>query len=88
MSGTLPVTLLYFAWVREQVGASEEVLWLDAPEPLSVLVDRLRARSCGHAEALSDLSRLRVAVNQDFTGWDHVAVPGDEVAIFPPVTGG
>jgi sulfur-carrier protein len=55
---------------------------------LTVLVEGLRARSAGHAEALADPSRLRVAVNQEFTGWESAAQPGDEVAIFPPVTGG
>ncbi len=82
------IRLLYFAWVREKVGLDEEDFALEAPVPLSVLAEQLRDRSAGHAAALQDLSRLRVAVNQDFTGWDEMASPGDEVAIFPPVTGG
>ncbi len=84
----MAVALLYFAWVREQVGTDREEIPLEAPLPLRALVEALRARSPGHGRALADLSRLRAAVNQEFAGWDAPVRPGDEVAIFPPVTGG
>lgn len=84
----MSVRLLYFAWVREMVGRAEEDCALDAPVRLSVLASMLRERSAGHASALADLARLRVAINQDFASWDQLARPGDEIAIFPPVTGG
>ena len=45
-------------------------------------------RGCGHAEALRDLKVVRVAVNHDYVGLEHPVREGDEVAIFPPVTGG
>lgn len=82
------IRLIYFSWVRERIGVAEEVLELGASEPLSTLIDRLRARSAGHAAALADPSRLRAAINQDFAGMEALVHPGDEVAIFPPVTGG
>lgn len=82
------VSLLYFAWVREKIGVSAEQLALDGPTTVGALVEELAARSDGHGEALADRTRLRAAVNQDFVGWDAVVAPGDEVAIFPPVTGG
>ena len=84
----MTIRLLYFAWVREQIGLSEEEIALEEPVALTDLVQSLRARSRGHAQALGKLDRLRVALNRDFIGWDHQAKPGDEVAIFPPVTGG
>ena len=46
------------------------------------------ARTPRYAEALRDLSVVRVAVNQDYVGPDHPVRDGDEVAVFPPVTGG
>lgn len=82
------VTLLYFAWVRERVGVSQEDVELNAPTTVGALVERLAGRSEGHATALADRARLRAAVNQEFAGWDAAVRPGDEVAIFPPVTGG
>jgi len=88
MNAPTVVRILYFAWVREMIGTAEEEASLDAPMTLEALAEMLRGRSAGHAGALADLSRLRVAVNQDFTRWSHLIVPGDEVAIFPPVTGG
>jgi molybdopterin converting factor subunit 1 len=82
------VTVLYFAWVRERVGMGQETVALDGPTTVGALVDRLAARSAGHGAALADRTRLRAAVNEDFSGWEAAVAPGDEVAIFPPVTGG
>jgi molybdopterin synthase sulfur carrier subunit len=82
------VTLLYFAWVREKVGVGTEQVELDRPMTVGALIEGLAGLSGGHGAALADRGRLRAAVNQDFVGWDAVVQPGDEVAIFPPVTGG
>ncbi len=81
--------VLYFAWVREQIGVdSEEVSPPPAVGDVGALVAWLRKRSDGHAAALADLGRVRVAVNQEAVGPDHPVGPGDEVAFFPPMTGG
>ena len=45
-------------------------------------------RGGGHAEAFADEAMVRVAVNQEYVGFDHAVGPGDEIAFFPPVTGG
>jgi len=80
--------ILYFAWLKSKTGTGEEII--DAPEVETVrdLVALLRRRGGGHAEALADLKAIRVAVNQDFAEFDQRLSPGDEVAFFPPVTGG
>ncbi|MFN3592481.1 MAG: molybdopterin converting factor subunit 1 [Thermaurantiacus sp.] len=83
-----PVRLLYFAWVRERIGTGTEELEIAAPMPIATLLDLLRPRSAGHAAALADTGRIRVALNQEFVGWDAEIGPGDELALFPPVTGG
>jgi sulfur-carrier protein len=82
------VTLLYFAWVRERIGTGKEQVAIEGPTTVGALAIELASRSAGHAAALADPGRLRAAVNQDFVAWDHPVTPGDEVAIFPPVTGG
>lgn len=81
--------LLYFAWLRTRIGAAEETL---AP-PIEVrtvgaLLDWLKDRSPGHAEALRNLDVVRVAVNHEHVKLDHPIGPEDEIALFPPVTGG
>ena len=81
--------LLYFAWLKTKIGKAEETL--DLPAGLATagaLVDWLKTRGPGFAEALKDRRTLRVAVNRRSVGWDFAVKPGDEIAIFPPVTGG
>jgi sulfur-carrier protein len=83
------VKLLYFAWLRARIGQAEEALALPAEvRDVAGLLLWLRGRGGGYAEALRDLSVIRVAVNQDYVGRDHLIRDGDEVALFPPVTGG
>ncbi len=82
------IRLLYFAWVREAIGHDGEDWPLVEPMQLAALLDALAARGGPYARALHDRTRLRFAVNQDMRGEEWIVRPGDEVAIFPPVTGG
>lgn len=79
--------LLYFAWVRQKIGKSEERLTPDARDVAS-LIAHLKGLGPNYADAFTDLSRIRVAVNQHHAGLDAPVGPNDEVAFFPPVTGG
>jgi molybdopterin synthase sulfur carrier subunit len=81
------VILLYFAWVRQKIGKSEEILTPPVTDVAS-LIDHLRSLGPNYADAFADLSRIRVAVNQRHAGLDALVGPNDEVAFFPPVTGG
>lgn len=81
--------VLYFAWLRQKVGlAEEEVAPPEGVRDVASLIDWLAARSPGHAEAFANRAVVRCAVNQDFAGPDAPVRTGDEVAFFPPVTGG
>ena len=81
--------LLYFAWLRARIGCAEEEVALPSEvRDVAGLLDWLRTRGSGYAEALRDLRIVRVAVNQDYVGPEHALREGDEVALFPPVTGG
>jgi molybdopterin synthase sulfur carrier subunit len=83
------VKLLYFAWLRARIGHAEEELAVpDEVRDVAGLLQWLQGRGGAHAEALRDLSVIRVAVNQEYVGRDHPIREGDEVALFPPVTGG
>ena len=81
--------LLYFAWLRGKLGKPGE----DVSPPASVttvgsLLDWLETRGPAYKAALADRRAVRVAVNQDYVRPEHPVREGDEVAIFPPVTGG
>lgn len=81
--------LLYFAWVRQKIGTAEEEVTPPADvTDVAGLLGWLRERGPGYAEALEDSRVVKVAVNQEYVRSDHLLKPGDEVAIFPPVTGG
>jgi molybdopterin synthase sulfur carrier subunit len=83
------VDILYFAWVREQIGVDAETLTLPATViTVAALLDWLATRSPGHAAALANRSRIRVAVDQNFAPLETRVTDAREIAIFPPVTGG
>ncbi|MEO9190573.1 MAG: molybdopterin converting factor subunit 1 [Acetobacteraceae bacterium] len=83
------VTVLYFAWLRERVGVGEERISLPADiRTAGALIEHLAARDAAHAAAFENRQTVRCAVNQDFAGPDAAVGPGDEIAFFPPVTGG
>jgi len=81
--------VLYFAWIREKTKVGEETL---APPPavgtVADLIGWLKKRNGGFADAFADLSMIRAAVNQEHVPFDHPVKAGDEIAFFPPVTGG
>ncbi len=77
--------ILYFARLREAFGESEEIT-LDHATRVSEIVARLRKREGPWKDELS--RPFRVAVNMKLAGMDTIVQNGDELAIFPPVTGG
>ena len=83
------VTLLYFAGLRESLGCSREQIALpSATATVASLVDQLRSRDGRWTEAFAPGKTWRVAVNQQMAELATPVKPGDEVAFFPPVTGG
>ena len=79
--------VLYFAWVRERIGIPREVVETTAAT-VADLVAELRVREDRYEAAFSDLSALRVAVDQKLTDFDAPLKGVREVAFFPPMTGG
>ncbi len=81
--------LLYFAWLRTKIGIAEERVEPPAEvTDVASLLRWLQGRGSGFADALRDLSVVRVAVNQEYVAPAHPVRASDEVALFPPVTGG
>ena len=85
----MKVKVLFFANLRERLGIDAEVV--DIPLSASTVAGlRLHLMQRGGAwqEVLSDMKVVRVAVNQDMASANAPLNPGDEIAFFPPVTGG
>lgn len=86
----MKIQVRYFASVREKLGAGETVQLDGAQSPRTVgeLQDWLTRQSEGHSLALDEARGLRTALNQTLCMPDEPLSDGDEVAFFPPVTGG
>ncbi len=81
--------LLYFAWVRQKIGYSGEEMSLpDGVTTIGELMSALRACGGGYAEAFAEPSHLRAARNQEHVKPEARISDDDEIAFFPPVTGG
>jgi molybdopterin synthase sulfur carrier subunit len=84
----MQIKVLYFAALREALGTSGETLALpDGGTTLGAVRAQIAARG-GDWEALARMNNLRAAINQRMAEPDAAVADGDEVAFFPPVTGG
>lgn len=83
----MSLTVLYFAWLRERIGESEERVETSAAT-VADLVAELREREPRYALAFSDMRAVRVAVDQELADLDAPLAGAREVAFFPPMTGG
>ena len=81
------IDVLYFAWVRERIGVPRERLETNAAT-VAELVAELVLREDRYALAFSDLTSLRVAVDQELSSFDASLAGVREIAFFPPMTGG
>ncbi|MEP3525319.1 MAG: molybdopterin converting factor subunit 1 [Hyphomicrobiales bacterium] len=80
--------LIYFAWVREQVGIDEENV--DLPATIKTIADLLAwlpERGDNYA-IFEQAHALRAAINQEHVDHDTLITDAQEIAIFPPMTGG
>jgi len=83
------IKVLYFARLREDLGCSaEEVSSPAGVANIGALRAALAARGGAWAQAFAAGNPVRAAVNQDLANDDTPIAEGDEVAFFPPVTGG
>jgi sulfur-carrier protein len=81
------IDVVYFAWVRERIGVPREQVETNA-NTVAELISELSTREERYELAFSDLTALRVAVNQTLVDFDAPLDGATEVAFFPPMTGG
>lgn len=83
------INLVYFAWVRERLGLDGEKISLgEEVETVGDILTILTNRGAVYAEVLSDVGKLRFALDQDYGTTASIVGSARELAIFPPVTGG
>lgn len=81
--------VLYFAWVREQIGLAEEVIAPPAHvKTIADLVAWLKARGENYDAAFSNARQIRAALDRVHVKPDAMLAAAKEVAFFPPMTGG
>ncbi|WP_421362547.1 molybdopterin converting factor subunit 1 [Agrobacterium rosae] len=83
------VHIVYFAWVRERIGKSEEDI--DLPADVTTareLISYLTTLGEEYEAAFEFPDVIRVAVNQEHIDHDESIVGAREIGIFPPMTGG
>ncbi len=81
------IRVMYFAWMRERIGIPAEMVETSALT-VGELVRELSTRDDRYALAFSDLASIRVAVDQELSGFGHALDDVEELAFFPPMTGG
>ena len=85
----MKLTLLYFASLRERLECPmERVEMPDTTGNVAGIVAQLRSRGGAWDEAFAPGRAWRISVNQRMGTLESPVVEGDEIAFFPPVTGG
>mgnify|MGYP001231879732 FL=1 len=81
------IDLIYFSWIREKIGKSNERVETRA-ETIVELIEELKEKDVRYSEVFSDLGSFRVAINQELASFDASIIEAKEIAFFPPMTGG
>ena len=76
----MKITVKYFASLREQLGKAEELLTLREATPI--------AEVWKNVSGIPDSENILMTINMEYVKSDAIVKEGDEVAFFPPVTGG
>ena len=80
--------ILYFAKLRQSLGKSEETVCIKKKKKISQIISELKKRNEVYNFALKETNSLQYAVNCEYVDLDFFVTDNDELAIFPPVSGG
>ncbi len=79
----------YFSWIKEHVGKSEELIVLpDHINNVNELINYLNELDKKYSLILEKKNLIKIAVNKTYSSFDTNISNNDEIAFFPPVTGG
>ena len=80
--------ILYFAKLKQLIGKSEETFCIERKKKISQVINELKKRNDVYNFAFKEINSLQYAVNCEYVDLDTFVTDGDELAIFPPVSGG
>ncbi len=81
--------ILYFAWFGEKIGKRQEEIETNSSiDNVDKLIELLRKKGTQYEEVFAEASLVKVAVNKRIADRQKKLAPQDEVAFFPPITGG
>tara|TARA_B100000683_G_scaffold251176_1_gene266910 strand:+ start:83 stop:334 length:252 start_codon:yes stop_codon:yes gene_type:complete len=81
--------ILYFSWVKDKIGKNEEVI--NISEEINTVLDLINLlvkKNNDYKKAFDNLESLRVSINMQVASFHDKIQNQDEVAFFPPMTGG
>ena len=80
--------IIYFAKIKQTLQIDSEVMELSEPKTILEIINDLKLRDEKYIKAFSDLDFIKCALNYNYVGFDVIVTNKDEIAFFPPVTGG
>ncbi|MYC26182.1 MAG: molybdopterin converting factor subunit 1 [Gammaproteobacteria bacterium] len=86
-ASSMTVQVKFFASLRETLGTSQISLTVPFESTVDMLLEKIQ-ETYGRDNPLIDIRNVRVAVNQQIVEFDEAIRQDDEIAIFPPITGG
>jgi len=79
----------YFSWIKEHIGKGEEVIDLPADiTTIKELISYLEKLNDNYRSAFEKKNLIKIAINKSYSSLDDKIDNNDEIAFFPPVTGG
>ncbi len=80
--------ILYFGSLKESIGKGEDTIKIDGKKKIYQIIDELKNSDSNYNTAFRKIKNLQYAVNCEYVNKDCSVTNNDELAIFPPVTGG
>ena len=81
--------ILYFSWIKDKIGKSEEELQVESTiKTVEDLLNYLKNLDDKYKNAFEDISSIKVSINLETASFKDSITNNDEIAFFPPMTGG
>ncbi len=80
--------ILFFAKLKQIIGKHEQIIEIESNKKISEVIDELIKINDNYAKAFSQVENLQYAINCEYVNKESTVTNSDELAIFPPVTGG